>query len=124
MRQIITERKLLDRQAKTDDPYKKILSNPELPTIAPAPIIKIPVPRKNDRAIEIPKYFLKIIFINTYKLAQPRLIISLPKIAQISEPAETLKDAPTKAPASTVPRRYVTHIHIIEKAPIAVFEII
>ena len=30
----------------------------ESPTIAATPIIKIPVPKKNDDAIDIPKYFL------------------------------------------------------------------
>ena len=39
--------------------------NPELPIIAAAPIIKIPVPKKNEEAIEIQKCFLKIIFKKT-----------------------------------------------------------
>ena len=58
----------------------------EFPRIAAAPIIKIPVPKKNDIIIEIQKCFLKIMLINTYKLAQPKLIMSFPKSAQTSEP--------------------------------------
>ena len=83
---IRTDKKLLDKQAKTDEPYKKILSIAEFPRIAAAPIIKIPVPKKNDARIEIQKCFLKIMFKKTYKLAQPKLIITLPSKAQISEP--------------------------------------
>ena len=106
----------LDKQAETDEPYKKIFKMAELLSIAPAPIIKIPVPKKNDDAIEIQKYFLKIIFKKTYKLAQPRPMISLPSKAQTSEPKFTEKDSPTRAPARIVPSKYVKHIHIIAKA--------
>ena len=52
IKHIITDRKLLDKQAKTDEPYKKILSIAEFPSIAAAPIIKIPVPKKKDDAIK------------------------------------------------------------------------
>ena len=77
----------------------------EFPKIAPAPITSIPVPKKNDERIEIQKFFLKMIFKNTYKLAQPKLIISLPSKAQISEPKLTENDKPTKAPARIVPTK-------------------
>ena len=60
--QFIIVQRLLDKQAKTDEPYKKILSIGEFPTIAATPIIKMPVPKKKDDAIETPKYFLKITF--------------------------------------------------------------
>ena len=62
---IITDKKLLDKQAKTDEPYKKIFKIAEFPSIAAAPIIKIPVPKKNEEAIEIQKCFLKIMFKKT-----------------------------------------------------------
>ena len=58
---------MLDRQAYTDAPYKNTLSRAELPTTAAAPIINIPVPKKNDRTIEIQNFFLKIILINLAK---------------------------------------------------------
>ena len=77
----------------------------ELPRIAAAPTINIPVPKKNDEAIEIAKYFLNMIFKKTNKLAQPKLIIILPKIAKMREPKFTLNDAPTNAPATIVPIR-------------------
>ena len=104
-RQITTDKILLERQALTEDPYKKILSTLELPRIAAAPIINIPVPKKNDDTIDIAKYFLKITFKKTYKLAQPRLIIILPRIAQMSDPTFTEKDSPTSKPASIVPTK-------------------
>ena len=66
-----------------------MLSMEELPNIAPAPIIKIPVPKKKDEAIEIPKYFLKIILRKVYRLAQPKLITIFPKTAIINEPMFT-----------------------------------
>ena len=124
IRQITTDKKLLDKQAKTDEPYKKILSKLEFPKIAAAPTIKIPVPKKNDDAIEMAKYFLKIIFKKTYKLAQPRLMIIFPSIAQIKEPKFTAKDNPTSNPAKIVPNKYVTHIQAIAKAQIIVLDII
>ena len=104
-RHIKTVKRLLERHANTDEPYKKIFKTLELPKIAAAPIIKIPVPKKKDDAIDTAKYFLKMIFKKTYKLAQPKLITILPKIAHISEPTLTAKDAPTKRPARTVPNK-------------------
>ena len=74
--------------------------------------------------MEIPKYFLKMILRKTYKLAQPKLIAILPKIAIKSEPKLTENDALTSAPAITVPNKYVTHIHAIENAPTSDFDII
>lgn len=53
-----------DKQAYTEAPYKKILSIELLPIMAAAPIMSIPVPKKNDAIIEIPKNFLKIMFKN------------------------------------------------------------
>ena len=52
----------LDKHAATDEPYKKIFKMLEFPNIAPAPMIIIPVPKKNEEAIEIQKCFLKIMF--------------------------------------------------------------
>ena len=75
------------------------------PMIAAAPIIRIPVPKKNDEIIETPKYLLKIMFKNVYKLAHPKLIIILPKTAQISEPTFTSNDVPESIPARTPPIR-------------------
>ena len=89
---------------------------PEFPSIAAAPIIKIPVPKKNDEAIEIQKCFLNIIFKNTYKLAQPKLIIILPSKAHISDPTFTEKDNPTSSPDKIVPSKYVIHIHTTANA--------
>ena len=101
-----SDKKLLLKQALTDEPYKKMLRiEDDFPKIAPAPIIKMPVPKKKDEAIETPKYFLKITFKKVYKLAQPRLITTFPSIAQISEPKLTLKERPTKSPANTAPKR-------------------
>ena len=117
-RHIITDKKLLERQAKTDEPYRNIFKIPELPRIAAAAIIRIPVPKKNEEIIEIQKCFLKIIFKNTYKLAQPKLIIIFPRMAQISEPKLTENESPTSAPASIVPIRYVIHIAAIANAHI------
>ena len=77
----------------------------ELPRIAAAPIIKIPVPKKNEEMIEIQKCFLKMMFRKTYKLAQPKLIASFPSKAQTREPKLTEKGSPTKSPASIVPSR-------------------
>ena len=91
--------------------------------IAAAPIIKMPVPKKNDEAIDAAKYFLKIMFKKTYKLAQPRLIITFPKSAQTSEPKLTENGNPTSKPASIVPIRYVPHMQAIENAQVSDFEI-
>ena len=77
----------------------------ELPRTAAAPIIKMPVPKKNDEAIEIQKCFLKMIFKKTYKLAQPKLIIIFPRSAQTSDPKLTEKERPTNKPDKIVPRR-------------------
>lgn len=95
----------------------------EFPSIAPAPMIMIPVPKKNEDAIEIPKNFLKITFKNTYKLAQPRLIIIFPSIAQINDHALTAKLMPENSPARIVAKRYEMHMQAIENAPMIVFEI-
>ena len=86
--------------------------------MAAAPIIRMPVPKKNDETIDIQKYFLKIIFKNTYRLAQPKLIIILPSSAHISDPKLTAKDNPTRAPARMVPSRYVMHIQAIANAQV------
>jgi len=87
---------LLVKQAFTLEPYKNIFNNDEsiakLSIIEAAPIIKIPVPKKKLEAIEIPKYLLKIIFNNVYKLAHPRLIIIFPNIAIIKDPALILNE--------------------------------
>ena len=77
----------------------------EFPKIAAAPIIKMPVPKKNEETIEIQKCFLKIMFRNTYKLAQPKLIMIFPSNAQSREPKFTEKDNPTNNPAKIVPNR-------------------
>ena len=77
----------------------------EFPTTAAAPIISIPVPKKKDEAIEIQKCFLKIMFKNTYRLAQPKLMMIFPRRAQISDPKLTEKDNPTKSPANIVPNK-------------------
>ena len=45
--------------------------------------------KKKDDAIEIQKCFLKIIFKNTYKLAQPKLITNFPSNAHNKEPTLT-----------------------------------
>ena len=77
----------------------------EFPNIAAAPIIKIPVPKKNDDKIDIQKCFLKIMFKKTYKLAQPKLIKSFPKKAHKSDPTFTENDKPTNNPAKIVPTK-------------------
>ena len=105
IRQTMTDKKLLDKQAYTEEPYKKIFNIAEFPSIAAAPIINIPVPKKNDETIEIQKCFLNMIFKNTYKLAQPKLIMIFPSNAQTSEPKLTEKDKPTNKPASMVPSK-------------------
>ena len=92
--------------------------------IAAAPIIKIPVPKKKEETIETAKYFLKITFKNTYKLAHPRLIIIFPRNAQISDPKLTEKDSPTNKPAKIAPSKYVIHIEAIARAQIIVLLII
>ena len=86
--------------------------------IDPTPITKIPVPKKKDEAIEMPKYLRNITFKKVYKLAQPKLIINLPSKAEISEPKLTENDNPTNAPASIVPTKYVKHIQAIAKAQV------
>ena len=55
---------VLERHAYTDAPYKKIFNRELFPKIAAAPMIRIPVPKKKEDAMEIPKYFLKITFKN------------------------------------------------------------
>ena len=59
-RQTTSVKGVADRQAYTEEPYRKILRIEELPIIAAAPIIKIPVPKKKLDAMEMPKYLLKI----------------------------------------------------------------
>ena len=84
---------LLDRQAFTDEPYRKMLRKEEgrerLSTIAAAPMIRIPVPKKKEEAIEIPKYLLKITLRKVKRLAQPSERIILPNIATSREPIFT-----------------------------------
>ena len=116
--QINNVNKLLLKQANTDEPYKKIFKIDEFDVKAPKAIIKIPVPKKNDEAIDTPKNLLKITFKKVYKLAHPKLIIILLIIAIIKEPTFTSKEAWTNNPATTVPIRYVMHMQAIEKAPI------
>ena len=111
-----------ERQAYTDDPYKNTFRSGVFPAIAPTPTSSMPVPKKKDEAIDIPKYLRKITLRKVYKLAQPALIKILPRSAQISEPTFTEKDALTSAPAITVPNKYVIHIHAMENVPIAVFD--
>ena len=96
---------LLERQAYTDEPYRKILRAGVLPRTAAAPMIRIPVPKKKEDTTEIPKYLLKITFRKAYRLAQPRLMIIFPRMAQIREPALTSKDALVKMPAAMPPIR-------------------
>ena len=95
----------------------------ELPTTAATPMIMIPVPKKKDDAIEIPKNLRNIMFKNVYRLAHPRLIIIFPTIAQIKEPILHEKEVPLRIPANTAPVRYVMHIQAIENAPTIVFDI-
>ena len=123
-RQSRTVTKSQDKQALTDEPYRKMFKIAEFPRIAPAPIITIPVPKKNDDMIEIQKCFLKIIFKKTNKLAQPKLRMILPRIAHTSEPKFTANESPTNSPARIVPRRYVMHIHAIANAQVRVLLII
>ena len=94
---------VLDKQAYTLEPYKNKFNKVELPKIAAAPIINMPVPKKKLEAIEIPKYFLKIIFKKVYKLAHPTLIIIFDIIAIINEETFTSKDAWIKIPEAIVP---------------------
>ena len=44
---------LLLKQAYTDEPYKNMFKIGEFPSTAAAPIIKIPVPKKNEEIIEV-----------------------------------------------------------------------
>ena len=92
--------------------------------IPAAPIIGIPVPRTKHNAIDIPNFERKITLMKVYKLAQPKLIINLPSIAQISEPALIENGNPVAAPAIMPPIIYVIHIQVMENAPSKVLEII
>lgn len=92
-----------DKQANTLEPYKKMFKKAEFENIAPAPMINIPVPKKKQLAIEIPKNLLKIIFKKVYKLAQPRLIIIFDNIAKINEGILTSNDACKNIPEAIVP---------------------
>ena len=120
--------KSLTRQALTDEPYKnkfkKDVGRDIFSTIAAAPIIKIPVPKKKLEAIETPKYFLKITLRKVYKLAQPKLITIFPRSAQTSEPKLTLKEVLTKKPATIPPNKYVMHIQAIANAQTRLLDII
>ena len=71
--------------------------------IDPTPITKIPVPKKKDEAIEMPKYLRNITFKKVYKLAQPKLINILPKTAQTRLYTFTEKDVCVKSPATIEP---------------------
>ena len=73
--------------------------------MAPMPMIRMPVPKKKDDAMETPKYLRKMTFRKVYRLAQPRLIIIFERIARIREPILTSKEAPTSRPATTLPIR-------------------
>ena len=92
--------------------------------MAAAPMIRMPVPKKKEDAIEIPKYFLKITFRNVYKLAHPKLIIIFPKTAQTKDSTFTSKGILTNKPAATAPSKYVIHIHAIANAQVIVLDII
>ena len=94
-----------DRQAFTDEPYKKIFKIDEFPTTDAAPMTGMPVPRTKHKAIEIPNFLLKITLIKVYKLAQPKLIIILPKMAKIRELALIVNERPVRAPARVPPIR-------------------
>ena len=87
--QIISVPILLTRQAFTDEPYRNMFSKnvgmDSFSTMAATPIISIPVPKKKLEAMEIPKYLLKIMLRKVYRLAQPRLITILPRMAIIRE---------------------------------------
>ena len=113
-----------DRHAYTDEPYKNTFSNDEFPKIAATPIIRIPVPKKKLDAMEMPKYLLKMIFRKVYRLAHPKLIIILLRIANTKETAFTSIERIVKNPAATEPKRYVIHIHAIANAHVKDFEII
>ena len=56
----------LDKLAFTDAPYRKILrklaGSFKVSTMAAAPMIRMPVPKKKDEATEMPKYLLNITF--------------------------------------------------------------
>ena len=122
--QLIIVQRLLDKQANTEDPYKKIFNIGEFPTIAATPIIKIPVPKKKDDAIEMPKYFLKITFKKVYNAAQPKLIIILPRTAKIKDVTFVSNEILLNNPDAIVPIKYVKHIHAIAKAHVIVLLII
>lgn len=100
-----TVTKSLLRQANTELPYRKMFSTEEFPKIAAAPMMKIPVPKKNEDAMETAKYLLKMIFRKVYRLAQPRLISILPRTAHKSEPTFTAKEIPVSRPAAAAPIR-------------------
>ena len=82
-----------------------MLSAELFPIIAAAPMMRIPVPKKKDEAMEMPKYFLKMILRKVYRLAQPRLMTILPKIALTSDQTLTANDVCVSAPAITPPNR-------------------
>lgn len=72
---------------------------------ATAPIIRMPVPKKKDEAMGMPKYLLKMVLRKVYRLAHPRLMTILLKTAMTSEPALPSKEAPVSSPAATAPTR-------------------
>ena len=59
-------------------------------------------------------------FKKTYKLAQPKLMMSFPSKAQTSEPKFTENDKPTNNPAKIVPNKYVMHMQAIANAQASV----
>ena len=120
---MIIVQRLLVKQANTDEPYKNTFRIGVLPTIEPTPITKIPVPKKKDDAMDTPKYLRKITLRKVYKLAQPRDIIILPRIAQSKLPTLTSKDVRVSSPATIAPNKYVTHMHAIANVQESVLEI-
>ena len=83
---------VLVKQANTDAPYKNTFKIALLPTIAAAPIIKMPVPKKKHAAMDTPKYFLNMIFKKVYSDDQPKLITIFPKRAKMRERGLTSND--------------------------------
>ena len=96
---------LLERQALTEDPYRKIFKIAEFPSMAAPPIIKIPVPKKKQDAIDIPKYFLKITLRKVNRLAHPKLITIFPNTATSKEPIFTLVSYPAIKPPMVPPTK-------------------
>ena len=66
-------------------------------------MMRIPVPKKNEDAIEMPNCLRNTTFRKVYRLAQPRLMIILLRIAMISDAAFADNSGPVKGPAVTAP---------------------